>query len=266
MMFFSHLLLLSAIAGGALQVASAVSISSQCESGLVTIAATPDAECINASGLTGLFLQGTGSSIIGPVDSWLPGFCSAKSCSNTTLATLVTNITSVCGSEITAAFGNISSGQLTSIVQEVFPTVKKIACLRDSSDNNEFCVTQTLTNIQSTTGTLTLDEASSLVNTVIGGGTLGLSQNTTCTSCTKEAYNIANADFSDLFGSEKSAIQNTCGADFTNGSTASGIVETANNATSSSTSNTANSGSPLPVVRALMSTIIASSLTLAVMV
>jgi len=264
-MFFSHFFFLSAIVGSAVQVVSAVSISSQCESTLVTLAASSDGKCIDASALTGIFLQGSGSSIISPVDTWLHGLCSVGSCSNTVLASLVTNLTSGCGTELTTLFGNLSPSQLTSIVQEAYPTVRKVVCLEDSTDSDELCVTQTLTNIQSTTGTLTLTELSSILDTMIGGGTLGLPQNTTCTNCNKASYNIANADFPSLVGSENATIQTTCGASFTDGSTPSGIVQTASNSSFVANSNLSD-GSSLSGIQALMSSMLISSLVLAVVV
>jgi hypothetical protein len=264
-MFFFHSLLLSAVVGSAVQVVSAASISSQCKSTLITLADSPDAECIDASALTGLLLQGTDSSIISPVDNWLHGLCSVGSCTDTTLAFLVTNVTSGCGPEMSAIFGSLSSSQLTSLVQEGYPTVRNILCLEDTSDNDELCVTQTLTNVQATTGTFTLSEVSSLLNTVIGGATLGLPQNTTCTSCTQESYNIANADFPALVGSENSTVQNTCGADFTDGSTPSGIVQTASN-TIFSSSSSVNGGSSLSGFQPLVSSIFIGCLVLAVIV
>lgn len=105
------------------------SISTQCQNTLVTLATSPDAECINASGLTGLFLAGSGSSIIPTIDTWLKGVCSVGSCSNDTLAVLVSNVTSGCGTELTGLIGTSSTGQLTSIVQQAYPSVRQIACL-----------------------------------------------------------------------------------------------------------------------------------------
>jgi len=255
-MHFSRNVLLSALVAGA----SAISISSQCQSTLVTLAASPDAQCIDASALTGLFLQGTGSSIVGTVDTWLKGVCSVGSCSNATLATLVSNATAGCGTEISSLVGTVSTEQLTAIVQEAYPTVREVACLQNTTTSTN-CVTETLTNIQSTTGTLSITEISNLVTTIIGGGNLNLPSNTTCTSCTKEAYNVVNTNWPGLLSSESSTIQSTCGAEFLDGTAPSGIKQTASNSTFATGASSGGAGS-LSGAQAFMSSILVGSLVL----
>jgi len=241
--------------------AQAATISSQCQTTLVTIAGSPDAQCINASGLSGLFLSGSGSSIVPTVDSWLKGLCSVGSCSNATLATLVSNITSGCGTELTSLIGSSSSSQLTSIVQQAYPTVRQIVCLEDTSNGDELCVTETLTNVQNVTGTLTVNEVSTLLSDLVGGGGPNLPSNITCTSCTKAAYTIANKDFPDLISSEKTAIEQTCGTAFTDGSYPSGITQTASNNTFSAASSTGGAATRSSV-QAVMSSVLVASLIL----
>jgi len=257
-MFSSKFVLFSALIASGVQAAS---ISTQCQTALVTIAASPDAKCINASGLSGLFLTGSGSSIIPTVDTWLKGMCSVGSCSNQTLATLVTNITSGCGTELTSLVGTSTTSQLTSIVQEAYPTVRQIVCLEDNSNNDELCVTETLTNIQSTTGTLTLTSLSTLFSSLLGGGSLSLPSNTTCTSCTKAAYNIANKNYPGLVSGETIAIEQTCGQSFVDGTNPSGISQTANPNAFSTTGN-AGGAATLSSAQAVMSSVLLASLVL----
>jgi len=241
----------------------AASISSQCQSALVSIAASPDAQCINASGLSGLLLTGSGSSIIPTLDTWLKGLCSVGSCSNETLTTLVTNVTSGCGTELTSLVGTSTPSQLTSIVQEAYPTVRQMVCLEDNSNNDELCVTETLTNIQATTGTLTLSSVSALFSSLLGGGSLSLPSNTTCTSCTKAAYNVANKNFPDLVSGEKNAIEQTCGVSFVDGTDPSGISQSANtNAFSSTSTGNAGGAATISSSQAVMSSVLLASLVL----
>jgi len=255
-MHFSRNVALSALVAGA----SAISISTQCQNTLVTLAASPDAQCIDASALTGLFLQGTGSSIISTVDTWLKGVCSVGSCSNATLATLVSNATAGCGTELNSLVGTVSSDQLTAIVQEAYPTVREVACLQNTTTSTN-CVTETLTNVQSITGTVSIDEISKLVSTVVGGGSLGLPSNTTCTSCTKAAYNVVNTNFPGLFSTEDATVQSTCGAEFVDGTTPSGIQQTASNSTFATGSSSGGAGS-LSGAQAFMTSILVGSLVL----
>jgi len=263
-MIFARTLLLSAIVAS---VASAIDISFQCKSTLIAVAASSDAKCLSASFLSGLIFQGGDTSIISTIDGWLQEVCNEGPCSNASLASVMNSLTSGCSAEMSTLLGSVSSSDLTSMVQEGYPTVRKIGCLQDTTVNDESCVTQTLTNIQSTTGTLSLNEISSLVSTVAGGGTVYLPQNTTCSSCAKEAFNLANTDFPSQIGSRATEIQGVCGAAFTDGSTPSGIVQTDSNTTlfGASTSSTGD-GSSLSSFQALISSVLAGSLVLAVVV
>jgi hypothetical protein len=170
----------------------------------------------------------------------------------------VTNVTSGCGTELASLIGTSTTSQLISIVQEAYPTVRQIACLENTSNNDELCVTETLTNIQTTTGTLTL---SSVSNLLFGGSNVSLPSNTTCTSCTKAAYNLANKNFPGLVSGEKNAIEQTCGQSFVDGTDPSGISETANSNAFSATSSTGGAAT-LSSAQAVMSSVLLASLVL----
>lgn len=124
---------------------------------------------------------------------------------------------------------------------------------------NTNCITETLTNIQNLVGNLSLTNIEGLV---ASGFPSNVSTNDTssvlCTDCVKAAYNVINTDFPSLISSEQSTLQSQCGSSFTgkqiaircsfsetsdfstDGSAPSGIVETASNS-SSSTSTGSNS-------------------------
>ena len=106
-------------------------ISSQCQSTLLAVAANSQSECLNPSGLLQVFLQGTSNSIVTPVDTWLKGLCAQGSCSNDDIAFVVTNVTTGCASDLQPILGDTQPGSLTPLVQQIYPTVRKGACLAE---------------------------------------------------------------------------------------------------------------------------------------
>ncbi|KAJ6587045.1 hypothetical protein DFH09DRAFT_977461 [Mycena vulgaris] len=211
---------------------SAVSISTNCQNALTQVATNPDASaCLSFGSLLSVVIQ-SNASIITPVDSWLKSLCSAAPCSNATLAAAVTNVTTGCSTELSSA-GSVSASSLTTMVEQYYPTARKIICLTDSGTN---CITQTLTNIQAILGTLSLNNIGDVVANAFT--TTSIPTNVTCSNCVKQAYNVLNADFPSTASSAASALQSECGSSFTDGKTPTGIVESA---TTSSAG--ANSGS-----------------------
>jgi hypothetical protein len=123
---------------------------------------------------------------------------------------------------------------ITSVIQQYYPTVRKVVCLKDGDTN---CITQTLTNIQDTVGTLTLANVAQLV---VSPPTLPA--NITCTNCIKAAYSVIHTDAPTLVADVAPALQSQCGADFTDGTTPTGIVQSANTAAASANANAAALG------------------------
>lgn len=106
-------------------------VSTQCQSTLLAVAASPQSDCLNPSGLLQVFLQGTSGSVVTPVDTWLKGLCSRGPCSNDDIAAIVTNVTSGCATDLQPILGNAQPGSLTPLVQEIYPTVRKAVCLAE---------------------------------------------------------------------------------------------------------------------------------------
>jgi hypothetical protein len=104
-------------------------VSTQCQNTLIAVAASPQSECLNPSGLLQIFVQS--GSVVTPVDTWLKGLCSRGPCSNDDLAAIVTNVTSGCATDLQPILGNAQPGSLTPIVQEIYPTVRKAVCLAE---------------------------------------------------------------------------------------------------------------------------------------
>ncbi|KAJ3844711.1 hypothetical protein F5878DRAFT_655626 [Lentinula raphanica] len=225
----------AALAAGLSVSAQSTGLSSQCTSALAQIALNSSTACIAPSTLIPIITASANTSIVGPVDSWLTNVCQVAPCSNDTLAAIVTNVTSGCGTELSAlGFSSSDTATLISTVQEFYPTVRQVACLEDGNTN---CVAETLTNLQDAVGNLSLTNIASLV---ASGNTTSLPSNVTCSNCVKAAYNTVNTAFPGLLDSENSTLQGECGTSFTDGSTPSGIVESASGS-SSSDSNSASS-------------------------
>lgn len=86
-----------------------------------------------------------------------------------------------------------------------------------ASNNKELCVTETLTNIQTSTGTLTFDQLNQVVPEIAAGDTSSLKGANLCTPCVKQMYNVAKTDFPSDFGqgtTVASNVQADCGASF----------------------------------------------------
>ncbi|KAH9858400.1 hypothetical protein C2E23DRAFT_798438 [Lenzites betulinus] len=225
------------VAGLQMAGSSAQSISTQCQAALATIVGSSDASCLNAQALVGLVVASTSSSntsIVPTIDSWLTGMCSRPACSNSTLATVVSSITSGCTTELSAlGLSNVDSSELTTLVQTAYPTVRQVACLGDTSNNNTLCLTETLNNLEPYTGTLTVANIESLSSQIIAGTIPNVPSNVTCTDCTKAAFNIVQTEFDDLFSGFTSDVSTTCGASFVDGTEPSTVTQLATDSTAS---------------------------------
>ncbi|KIM40213.1 hypothetical protein M413DRAFT_446381 [Hebeloma cylindrosporum] len=235
--------------------AAAQSLSTNCTAALTGIAANPDAsKCLSPGSLVSVVAAGANNSIIPPINNWLTSLCGAPACSNDTIAAVVKNVTEGCSTELSGlGFTSSLTPSITSIIQQYYPTVRKVVCLKDGDTN---CVTQTLTNIQDTVGTLSL---TNLAQIALNPPT-SLPANVTCTNCVKAAYNIINTDVPSIVADVAPALQSQCGASFTDGTTPSGISQSASTADASSTSKAAALGSVSMMSRGVVAGLGASGL------
>ncbi|KAF9653219.1 hypothetical protein BDM02DRAFT_2160968 [Thelephora ganbajun] len=240
-MFFTRSLLIASVIGSAL----ALSVSTQCQNTIIAVAASPRSECLNPSDLLQVFLLGNSGSVVTPVDTWLKGLCARGSCSNDDIASIVTNVTTGCATDLQPVLGNAQPGALTPLVQEFYPTVRKGVCLADASKNKQLCITQTLSTIERATGTLTIDKLLQVVPAIIDGETSSLNGANICTPCVKQIYNVFKNDFPAIFGQGNIAsnVQANCGASFVDGVSDPNIVQTASSKTTSGNSNSNTGGS-----------------------
>jgi hypothetical protein len=264
-MFFARSLFIASAIGGTLAQISGFNISSQCQSTVLAVAANPGAACLNPSGLLQVFVQGSSTSVVGPIDTWLRGLCALPPCSNDNIASIVTNITTGCASDLQPVLGDIQPSSLVPIVQQVYPTVRRAVCLADASDNNRICVAQTLSNVETVTGTLTIDKLAGVISALKDGQTESLNGVNLCTACNKQIYNVAKTDFPEIFGQGEIAsdAQTSCGASFVDGASDPNIVQTATNNTTPANSASDTSGSvQVTGQQALLSTFLLGLLAL----
>ncbi|CAL1707910.1 unnamed protein product [Somion occarium] len=238
-MFAKRAVLFSILATG---VGLAQSLSAGCQSTLASLVVSPNSACLNPQALVGIVTADDNASLVNPIDNWLSGQCSQPQCTNETLANIVSTVTAGCQSDLQSlGFGNLSADEITNVVQMAYPTVRKVACLSNQS-NNTLCVTETLNNVQSSVGTLSKTELQSLVSQISGGQLPDIPSSTLCTDCTKEGFNIVKTDFPSLVTSNiEGVVTNECSADFVDGSTPSNIEQTANTATATPAGNASGS-------------------------
>ncbi|KZV69901.1 hypothetical protein PENSPDRAFT_607939 [Peniophora sp. CONT] len=230
--------------------AQSLNISSGCQSALAGVAASPEAECLNAAGLVASFATVNGdTSLISPLDKWLTGLCSQDACTNSTLSSIITNVTNGCSSDLSSlGFSSDDTSTVISAVQAYYPTARSLVCLQNSTSHN-LCITDALTTAQSGVGTLSENNLMSIVSNVIGGNVNAsvIPQSLICSDCTKAAVTILNKNVSGLLPDDaQSYLTSTCGSSFTDGTTPSTVAETAKGeALASSNSNGAMSSFPV---------------------
>ncbi|KAK7692912.1 hypothetical protein QCA50_004550 [Cerrena zonata] len=226
--------LLTLVAAGAGYAQSINSLSTQCQATLASLVVSSENACLNPTDLVSIVTAGANDSLVQPINNWLSGMCAQPQCTNQTLSDIVSNVTTGCASDLQSlGAGDVNAEEITNIVQMAYPTVRKVACLKDTS-NDTLCLTQTLTNVQSSIGTLSKSEIQQLVSQISAGQIPSIPSSAYCTDCDKEALNIAKTDFPDLFNSNvQSAVSGQCSADFVDGATPSGVQQTANTATAS---------------------------------
>ncbi|KAG6884149.1 hypothetical protein C0993_000926, partial [Termitomyces sp. T159_Od127] len=98
---------------------------------LTNVATSPDVlACLQPTQLLPI-VTNPNASVVDPVNQWLTQVCAASPCSNATLASIVSGLTSGCGTELqTFGFSASDNDAITSAVQEFYPTVRKAICLK----------------------------------------------------------------------------------------------------------------------------------------
>ncbi|KAJ7594409.1 hypothetical protein C8J56DRAFT_854591 [Mycena floridula] len=220
-------ILLSVVLAAGLVSAQSLSISPGCTDTLTSLLTSPDAACLNPGAFLSLAISSQQASIPDTINTWLNGVCSTGSCSNASLTAVVNELVTGCSSDL-ATFG-LSSGstdEIVSLVLQVYPTVREVACLKDDTVS-QLCVTSTLNNVESVIGQVDIKDLSFLnivtdfKNLLANGKTLA------CSDCLKEAFVLTQESFPSLLSDVSTEAQDVCGASFIDGSSPSGISQTA---------------------------------------
>ncbi|KAK7053406.1 hypothetical protein VNI00_004032 [Paramarasmius palmivorus] len=205
--------------GASLVPVHSFTLSSSCQASLQGLLQSDEAACLNAPAILSSIL-GSQDDINIPriMDSYLTSLCSSGSCTNENLAAVARNLTTGCNEDLAALDIDLSGDaqdQIVDLVQQIYPTVREIACLKDNTAN-QFCATQTLNSLEKLVGGLTFDDPSFLdifadVQRLLQTGV----QSLVCTGCTKEAFSIARSNFPALVSQVDDEVSGFCGASFT---------------------------------------------------
>lgn len=202
--------------------------------------------CLSLTSLVPV-LTGSGS-IIPSIDSYLGTICTSPPCSNSTLTSAESTIQSSCSSDLNN--GSTLVVALDTLLQN-YTVVRDVACLQ-STTNNTYCITQTLSAIQNATGTqITSSYITSLLdsNSTELNSLIGLDASVLCTSCTKAIYQeISKAIPSIADSTIGKAILSKCGSDFGTGSMPSGVAEQGSSATTSAVASSTSASAARAVI------------------
>lgn len=238
----SLVLVAVATSAGLLPSVHSFSLSQGCENALEGLLTSSDAACLNPSALLSFALGSNSGSIPATLNTWLTGICSSGSCTNDSISSVVTSLTSGCSTELSALGISTSSiqNEAITIAQEVYPTIRQIACLQDDT-TNQLCAVETLTNLENVVGQLNVTDLN-ILN--VFSTFANSAESIACTDCMKESFSIAKSNFPSLVSQAEPDAQALCGASFVDGSLPSTVSQTANDAVfSSSSTSQSNAGS-----------------------
>jgi len=213
------------------------SLSSSCQTAVTNTLISPAGTCLGLAGLINVAMTPSNQSFVDPVNSWVTSTCAQPACTNATIDSVISNITTGCATDLSTA--GVTSDDITSITPQIesfYPVVRDVFCLKDSS-SNAYCITTTLKAIESYIGEpLSLNTISTIVPKLAASGT-EVPKALICTSCAQAAYSILKPYFtkSDIQTAD-SYFSGQCGSSFTNGTTPTNIIQTASTATAGSSS------------------------------
>ncbi|KAF9447198.1 hypothetical protein P691DRAFT_760996 [Macrolepiota fuliginosa MF-IS2] len=214
--------------GAGLVAAQSISLTPSCSATLGGFLTAPETGCLNLPALL-TFVINPNASIPQTANTWLTGLCGTESCTNENIASIVTSVAQGCSEDFSKVNVDIKSlqGAITNIAQEAYPTIREVACLQDTTEN-ELCVTQTLNNLEKAVGQLSLNDLN--IDTINQDAQTLLTSNLTdlaCTSCMKAAYTIGVASFPAQVSQADIPLQLFCGTSFLDRNFPSNITTTA---------------------------------------
>ncbi|CAE6345397.1 unnamed protein product [Rhizoctonia solani] len=238
MIFTTGLVVAAAVVGSSAQ--SLTSLSASCQAAAATVLTGPGAECLGISGLVNIAMTSSNDSLITPINNWLTTTCAQPACTNATIDTVLSNITSGCSNDLNSA--GVTTGtweDITDYVKEWYPVGRQVACLKNG---NSFCVTTTLQAIENWVGQPLSKNTIQTVLPRLVSTTTEVPTNLTCTDCTKAAYALIRPHLNDANrGTWDNTATGQCGSTYADGTTPSGIIESANSATQGSSNGAVSS-------------------------
>jgi hypothetical protein len=116
--------------------AQSTQLTQSCKTALLNVAIHPEASsCLNTQGIMNSVLDSKKAQEdpMGTLKTWSEGMCASGWCSNQTLTDVAKNLTSGCAEDMgaltaaTAVYLNLGLSHML----EVYPTARKIACLKE---------------------------------------------------------------------------------------------------------------------------------------
>ena len=232
-MIFAGIVVAAAVAGASAQ--SLTSLSASCQAAAASVLTGPAAECLGVAGLVNVAMTSANQSFITPINNWLSTTCAQPACTNATLDSVISNLTTGCTSDLNAAGVDSSSVQeITAYIKEWYPTGREVACLQDTGNSNAYCVTTTLQAVETWIGQpLSLNTISAIGPKLAANG--DVPKSLICTDCIHAAYSIVRPKLDE---SNRNSYDNyfstTCGSSYTDGSAPAAIKQSANTAVAGS--------------------------------
>lgn len=260
MIFAAGLVVAVAAVGAAAQDLS--SLSSSCQTAVTGILTGPASTCLGVGGLMSVAMTPANESFVAPINNWLTSTCSQPACTNATIDSLITNVTTGCSTDLSTA--GVTSSDIESVktqLENLYPIGREIACLQDKSNANAYCVTTTLKAIESYIGQpLSLNTISAIAPKLAASGG-EVPKDLVCTSCVQAAYGILKPYMSNSdIQSVDSYFSGVCGSTFTNGTTPTNIIQTASTATAGSST---ASGGAMSLNTGVLGSVVAAMLGVA---
>lgn len=233
-MFFAAGLVVAVAVGAAAQDLS--SLSSSCQTVATNILTGPASTCLGINSLISVALTPKNQSIISPIDNWLKSTCPQPACTNATIDSVISNITTGCATDLTQI--GVTSDDIQSMKPQIegfYHIGREIFCLQDTSNANAYCLTTTLQAIQSYINeTLSVNNIATIAPK-LSASSSDVPKDLICTPCIDKAYDILKPYLSNSdIQAADSYFSGLCGSSFTSGTAPTNIVQTASTATAAS--------------------------------
>ncbi|KAJ6537687.1 hypothetical protein B0H19DRAFT_1270106 [Mycena capillaripes] len=190
----------------AVATASLPRATSTCSSAVQAILASPDAACVNPTGLKAYLNLASQNVTVdrakSTVETWLTSYCALSSCSSATVDRVAKNISASCGSD-------------PSILIAGYSFTRQMLCFKDTTAG-KFCLTESIKSA----GIAGAAPDLMILDLIVASGSRG----STCNECTKARYQLT---VQAGIGSTTTSIGAICGANFvsTLNSTVVGVTQ-----------------------------------------